>query len=206
VQATFGNGAWQHIGFGSLDFSGDQYLLLSTFNGTTNLYARANTGGGEQRVDLGPIPSGSHHYQIVWGGTEVSFWIDGVYQTSFALSGTPSNLYTYLSNNGGASLQVDAAQRPPAYQASGSYTSCALDAGTGAAWQTLSWDAVTPAGPGLNVGVRTSADGVSWGSWAPVAASGDAIAAGRYLEYRLALTSSSGTVSPQVNAVTLTRE
>ena len=41
--ATFGSGAWQHIGFGSDGFGGNRYLLFSTASGTGRLYARVET-------------------------------------------------------------------------------------------------------------------------------------------------------------------
>ena len=40
--ATFGSGAWQHIGFGRDAFGGNRYLLFSTASGTGKLYARAD--------------------------------------------------------------------------------------------------------------------------------------------------------------------
>ncbi|MEZ4638899.1 MAG: family 16 glycosylhydrolase [Caldilineaceae bacterium] len=63
-------------------FEGNRYLLISTFNSTTNLYARVNNNGSEQRVDLGAIPTGQHQYRIEWtaldaANDQVRFYVDG---------------------------------------------------------------------------------------------------------------------------------
>ncbi|HWQ13277.1 MAG TPA: hypothetical protein VNL77_10775, partial [Roseiflexaceae bacterium] len=209
VTATFGAGAWQHIGFGSLDFAGDEYLIFSTLNGSGNLYARANTGTGEQRLDLGPIPSGAHRYQVEWRAgapqDEVRFLLDGTLRARFTLARNLANLYTYFSNNGSAPLRVDTTSSAPPYLASGSYTSCALDAQAGRQWQTVAWETNSLTGTTASLAVRTSADGSAWGAWQTIALSGGSLPGpAQFLQYRLALATIDPANSPQVNAVTLT--
>ena len=205
--ASFGAGPWQHLGFGALDFAGDTYLLFSTFNGSSNLYARANVGSGEQTVNLGAIPSGPHEYQVDWaagsGSDQVVFLVDGVVRASLSLPSSPHNLYVYLSNNGSASLGVDELVRSPRYEASGSYTSCVLDAGA-EVWQTLSWTARLASSTSLSVEVRTSADGVSWSGWDAASANGMLANPARLLQYRVHLATSDPNQSPLLDAVTLT--
>ncbi len=140
--ATFGSGAWQHIGFGPDAFDGNRYLLFSTASGGDRLYARANNNGSEQNVDLGAIPTGEHRYRIDWltlnaTTDQVTFWLDGaqVAQMNLASAGA-TNYYLYLSNNGNTALSVADIDVAPAYLTSGSFTSCVLDAGSGHAWQT----------------------------------------------------------------------
>ena len=58
--AQFGNAAFQHIGFGSDQFSGNRYFLFSTYTGDGNLYARVNNNTSEQQANLGPVPVGMH--------------------------------------------------------------------------------------------------------------------------------------------------
>jgi hypothetical protein len=58
---TFGAAPWQHFGFGSDSFVGDQYAIFSTYTSSTHLYARLNNNSASQQlVDLGSIPSGAH--------------------------------------------------------------------------------------------------------------------------------------------------
>ena len=65
-EATFGAGAWQHLGFGGLNFADGRYLFFSTFNTSNTLFARSNSGSGEVQTNLGAIPSGRHTYRIEW--------------------------------------------------------------------------------------------------------------------------------------------
>lgn len=207
ANASFGNGPWQHLGFASQDFAGDRYFIFSTFNGDGNLHARVNNSAGEQRVSLGPIPTGLHRYRVEWmalNGTtdQHTFFIDGaqVAQMSVASAGA-ANLHAYLSNNGAANLALDNVLVATPYLTSGTYESCTLDAGAGNVWQTGSWDATTPASTGLSVEVRASADGTAWSGWA--AASGGALPnSNRYLQYRLTLTTSDTLTTLAFNAIT----
>ncbi len=208
--AAFGNGPWQHLGYGSLDFAGG-YAIFSTFNSSTNLFARVNNGTGEQQVDLGLIPSGAHRYRIEWialdaANDRITFLLDGVQMAQITVAGAGmANQHVYLSNNGSATLAVDWAQAAPTYRTSGAYMSCTLDAGAANAWQTISWDASLPASTSLTVQVRTSTDGSNWGAWNTVANSGGSAIgpAARYAQYQLLLSTSDAQVTPLVNSVTL---
>src|SRR5262249_29114602 len=82
ASARFGALPWQHVGWGSLDFSGG-YAIFSTYDTGTNLFARTNSGSGEQRTSLGPIPSGFHTYRIdrqpgAPGSDAIGYYVDGV--------------------------------------------------------------------------------------------------------------------------------
>ncbi len=219
VTAQFTGDAWQNIGFASDGFANEQFLLFgtSTYAGevTGDLYARANFTSdvySEQDVDLGAIPSGMNNYRIEWTVNSAdfsqdvaTFYINGVQKAQLFVpnSGLPA-YYLYLSNNGVGTLSVDYAQAAPTYVASGTYTSCVLDAGAGMAWKTLDWNATAPAGTTLTVKTSTSPDQTTWSAWSPVSASGDAIdQPDRYMQYQLTLTSD-GSATPLVNSVTPT--
>ncbi|MEZ4837413.1 MAG: hypothetical protein R2873_36355 [Caldilineaceae bacterium] len=103
-------------------------------------------------------------------------------------------------------MLVNSAHVAPVFAASGAFTSCALDAGSGNVWQTLAWQADLPANTAATVQARTSIDGINWSAWNTVANSGDAVAAvGQFLQYQLLLSSLDGTNTPQVNEVTAVR-
>ncbi len=210
--AQFGAGAWQHIGFGSDGFESNRYFLFSTYTGDGNLYARVNNNGSEQRVNLGPIPSGMHRYRIEWVVVNtttdgVNFYVDGVLGAQMTVSNVAaSNFYLYLSNAGTANLLVDQAQVTPPYVSSGTYTSCALDAGVGASWQTVAWNATVAAGTGLTVQTRTSSDGVTWGAWTAAATSGSALGTpARFVQFQLSMTTTSSQSSPVLTSMTFTQ-
>jgi hypothetical protein len=209
--AQFGNVPWQHIGFGSDQFNGNRYFLFSTFTGDGNLYARVNNNVSEQNANLGPIPSGYHHYRIDWSAfdastDQVTFYLDGLQVASFNVTNSgASNFYLYLSNaSASVPLLVDQAQETPPYILSGAYTGCVQDAGAGNYWRTISWDQTIPAGTGLLVEAQTSADGLTWSGWSAMSSSaGSALAVPqRYLQYRLTFSSTNSLLTPLLNSIT----
>jgi hypothetical protein len=208
--ARFSAAAWEHIGWGALDLSGP-YLLFSTAGTTTNLYARSADPGGEQRTDLGPIPTGFHVYRIdrvaaSAATDQISYYIDGVLRAQHTVATVPA-LYVYLSNNGGGALALDVDRTwvYPSYVASGTFTSCVLDAGSDVTWNAASWTATLVPGTTLSVSTRTSTDNATWSGWVPVAASGDAVAspAGRYLQYELSLSSGAPDATPALDSIAI---
>jgi len=214
--AQFSAVAFEHIGWADLDFAGGRYLIFSTYNGTTHLYARSADGSGEQRADLGLIPVGFHTYRIEraaqTGTTDlISYYIDGVLRTQHTVTTVPAQ-YVYQSiGPGGASptLDVDRLSVYPAYVPSGTFQSCMIDAGSPASWDAVVWSALVPAGTTLAVATRTSADATTWSDWsAPTTASGSPITSlpGRYLQYQLSMSSGSPQQSPVVDSVTLTNK
>jgi hypothetical protein len=214
VRARFGAAPWEHIGWGALDFNGP-YVLFSTFNGTTNLYARTYQGsGGEQRTDLGPIPTGFHDYRIArtpQGGVDlIQFIVDGSIVAEHTVTPIVAPLHVYLSHNGGIAptLDVDSVVLDAPHVLSGTFEGCALDAEQSVTWGTISWVSSEPTGTFVVVRTRTSPDGASWSAWSdPVgAAAGNAITSppGRYLQYRLELATGDSALTPIVEAVTVT--
>ncbi len=209
VSATFGQGAWQHVGFAADGFGGNRYLIFSTFNGSSNLYARANNNTSEVQVNLGPIPAGMHRYRVVWSALnsttdQTTFSIDGqVVATLQTPAANATNYAVYLSNNGTAALSVDDVHVVPAYGAAGVYTGCILDS-TAGGWGSVAWSASVPAPTTLAMQARTSADASTWSTWATLAVSGAAPAEpGRFLQLRALLNTADAAQSPQIDSVTV---
>ncbi len=213
ARAQFGATAWQHLGFAAVDFAGDQYLIFSTFNQGTRLYARSNLGGGESRTDLGVIPAGFHDYRIervtAGDGEHVRYVIDGAIVADHVFATAVPALNVYQSHNSGVTaptLDVDSISITPPYVASGTFDSCPMDAGTPVTWTTSTWNATVPGGTTLGLRTRTSNDLATWSAWSGQAtASGAAVTSpsARYIQYRLELTTNSTTVSPIVDSVTI---
>ncbi|MCL4830734.1 MAG: PKD domain-containing protein, partial [Caldilinea sp.] len=95
------------------------------------------------------------------------------------------------------------------YPSSGVYTSCTQDAGQIVNWSQSTLTATLPTSTGVVLATRTSLDGVSWSPWSDAAGSiisGTATLtptspSGRYLQYRLTLSSSDPLNSPEVSAL-----
>jgi hypothetical protein len=215
LEATvrFTNGPWEHVGWGNLDFAYG-YLLFSTFNTSTELFARSYTPTGELQTDLGPIPVGFHVYRIDRQSSSsttdlVSYYIDNVLRAQHTVPTLPVSMYVYQSNGDGGTptLDIDRLWVYPTYAGAGTFQSAPVDAGsTTAIWTTATWNAILPSGTTLQVRTRTSADATSWSAWsAPLTASGQTITSppGRFLEYLLELTTGDPALSPIVDSVTL---
>ncbi len=99
--------------------------------------------------------------------------------------------------------------RAGAYPTSGVYISCAQDAGQIANWSQATVTATLPTSTSVILATRTSLDGISWSAWAN--AEGSVISgtatltptspSGRYLQYRMTLSSSDPINSPEVGAL-----
>ena len=92
------------------------------------------------QTNLGAIPSGRHTYRIEWHRvarrTQVRYYIDGTLRATHTVGNIPA-IYVYASYNSGSApaLALDSLRlTAPPYAGSGSFTSCALDAGSGSVW------------------------------------------------------------------------
>src|SRR6187431_2183432 len=102
-------------------------------------------------------------------------------------------------NAGGPGLSVDWLHMST-FSSPGTFSSRVLDAGHPVDWNNLSWAADLPSNTSLAMSYRTgntpTPDG-SWTSFAPVAASGDAISgSSRYIQYKADLTSTNAMRTP----------
>jgi hypothetical protein len=210
ASVRFTGAPWEHVGWGGLDFADSRYLIFSTFNGSSNLYARSNNAGSEERTDLGPIPDGFHTYRIEKSAGDagidvVSYFVDGILRAQHTLATMPA-LHVYQSHGSGASpaLDVDRLWVYPPHLGSGTFESCPMDAGAAVVWMSATWNAAVPLGSTVALRTRTSHDGSAWTAWsALVTVSGQAITSppGRFLQYLLELTSSSSADTPVVESV-----
>jgi outer membrane biosynthesis protein TonB len=152
-------------------------------------------------------------FRIEWDATTTNYFIDGVLVQQSSGDALPHAgidsmdtwAFLYSQNPIGTTnspLVVDWA-RAGQYAASGSFTSCQQDAGAVVDWTTLSADIVAPAGTGAAILTRTSVDGVTWSDWAAVSGTTIASPDGRFLQYRLDLTTSNTLQSPEVQRVTI---
>jgi len=191
----------------------NRYFVFGTSTGDGHLHALVNNNGTEQNIDLGPLPTGMHHYRIEWTALDASndqaaFYLDGILQTSLSVTNVgASNFFLYLSNpSTSVPMLVDAAQSAPTYRTSGTYTSCSYDAGTRSTWKSAAWNPSLPTGTTVTAQVRTSTNGTTWSVWRTLAtASGSPVTTPtRFIEFRLTLSSTSNSQTPLVNSVTLT--
>jgi len=91
-----------------------------------------------------------------------------------------------------------------AYRSSGSLTSSVFDAGTTVCWGTVSWDASVPPSTSLRVYVRAGELNdpiVGWTSWKECGNGEDLPFRGRYIQYRIVLTSGDGRETPVFRGV-----
>lgn len=207
----FGAAPWQHFGFGTQDFEGNYYLIFSTMGTSNRLFARSNSNAAETNTDLGVLPSGLHYYRIEWESQDVlndvvRYYIDGILRAQHVVSREPS-LYIYLSHNGQGTtplLRADQLNLWSPYAETGTYVSCPFDATSSMAWTSLSWIADLPQGSSLDISARSSNDGATWSEWSSITSNGAApnVPDGRYLQYRLVLSTTDPFVSPVVGSVT----
>jgi hypothetical protein len=180
---SFSNSPYQHFGVGSnLGDPFSEWVIFSTKD-TTDRLSRASIQGNLFNIDLGPRPAGFHDFEIrpVTGGYE--FHIDGALATTVA--GTISShtpLRVILSAYHLApTLQADWI-RVGSYASTGVYFSSVFDAGALANWGMAHWTAELPTGTSVTVHTRSG----------NVALPNEAVASppGRYLQYRVTLTTS----------------
>ncbi len=205
--ATFANGPYQHAGFG-VDFNNQPQWAIFSTKGGGGLYARTNNGGSQQETQLaaGGLIGSPHRYRIDWTPTAVTYSVDGTqvasHTTSFGATQMRPLVSDYLA--GGTDLRVDWLRMTP-YATAGTFDSRVLDAGRVVDWGILSGTPVTPAGTSVALSVRTGSaptpDG-SWSAWSAVPPSGAIGSSSRYLQYRVALQSTSNDATPELQSVT----
>ena len=216
VAARFTVGAFQHVGWAEKDGISTPFALFSTRDGSGHLWARTDPSTGETLTDLGLIPGGLHDYRIervaLAGDDLIRYSIDGAIVAEHHLDAGAfaGSRFIYLSNAGrdpSLPLEVDRVATDVPHVAAGSFDSCPFQALVTVPWATIAWTATVPGGTSLAVRTRTSLDGAAWSAWsAPLTVSGSPIASppGRFLQYRLELTTSDAALTPAVAAVVVT--
>jgi len=155
---------------------------------------------------------GAHRYRIEWSAfdtttDQVLFYLDGVWQTTLYVSNSgATGLYAYLSNALDTPvLSVDSIQMTPPFVPSGTYTSCALDAGAGNAWNLASWDSILPANTSAGLEYQSSGDGNTWSAWTALSTPAGTLLGNsqQYIRYRVNLATGDTGVTPLLDAITL---
>jgi uncharacterized repeat protein (TIGR01451 family) len=215
AKVEFGQGAWQHVGFGTLDLvNSPRFLFFSTFNThdiTSTLYARVELLDSYHYEPINPWMAGLHRYRVEWVASDATydqanFYRDGilVYPSSPFTNTNLSNLNLWMSNAGTQNLSVDEIQVAPPYAASGTYISCPLDATAGQVWQNVSWVNIVPAGTSLIVQTRTSLNGSGWTEWTTIPISGGSITSpNRFMQYQLLLGTNNVNITPALDSISL---
>jgi hypothetical protein len=214
ASVTIGAAASEYFGLATdlAAAKGNYWAVFTTRTTTTTLYAEVNVNGTLTDTSLGALPAGFHVYRVQPIATGFQFYVDGILKTTISKtfpSGTA--LKVALSATNGApkpALQADWVHLL-SYASSGTFTSSVFDAGRVATWGTASWAASLPAGTTITVQTRsgntTTPDDGTWSAWT-TATNGGALASppGRYLQYRVILTSSDPTKTPVLFDISFT--
>ncbi|HHY57531.1 MAG TPA: hypothetical protein GYA08_19065, partial [Chloroflexi bacterium] len=196
------------------------------------MYVRSRDGTVEPVVDTwvdnwGDVESAERiglaqyrNYRINWGTTGTWYLIDGSTIITAGTNPLPHSgvvtrtTYAFLYNQDPESQSPDPLLidwvRAGQYPSQGEYTSCIQDAGQVVNWTQATVTATLPVSTAAQLATRTSVDGVTWSAWANATGSvisgtatlSPASPSGRYLQYRLTLTSGDPLESPEVGALT----
>ncbi|HRE27899.1 MAG TPA: glycoside hydrolase family 16 protein, partial [Anaerolineales bacterium] len=147
--------SWPDLGFyrelppldyGSGPYPNDSSLRIFVTRDTNTTYVRGRDGDGTQPlidVDIPTLDLQQYHlFRIEWDATETRFYTDGTLRATIpgiATLNTWAFLYSQDPATGGRSpMQVDWV-RVGQYASTGTYQSCALDAGSVVDWAEGSW-------------------------------------------------------------------
>ena len=202
---VFSGASFQHLGFG-VDFDQDAtWAIFSTFN-VPGFFARTN-GPAVEDTALAGSATDPHRYRIEWSADQVTFFVDGVSVATHDVSlGTMRLAASDFDGSEGAVTWHWARLSP--YSSAGTFTSRVFDSGqAGSDWTTLDANTGTPTGTGVTIETRsggTATPDGTWSGWEAVG-SGGTIASpdARYLQYRLALSTTDQASTPVAERVTL---
>ncbi|MGZ5398988.1 MAG: DUF4082 domain-containing protein [Nocardioides sp.] len=205
AEATFTAASFQNIGLAAdADFN-NPWFTFGIGNNPDQVYARSSSGVS---VGLGSGLLGSKHiYRVEWSPSEVRWFIDGTLRHTAPIT-VPNPLVPIVSEYtvDGSALVVDALETSR-YAANGTFSSRVFDAGQASRWGVVTPDADAPAGTTLEVQVRTGDTATPDETWSGfiTVAGGQAptTPAGRYLQYRLLMTSTDALVTPVIRSLTI---
>ncbi|MDQ2913089.1 MAG: Ig-like domain-containing protein, partial [Chloroflexota bacterium] len=207
--ATFGAANFQHAGFGQMlaSESGESWAMFSTFNDSSQLWARTNSNGTVAYKALtGSLVGSPHRYRIDWGASSVVFSVDGtVVHTEPVVIAADMRPIASDFASGGVNLSVDWMRMSP-FSSSGTFTSRVLDAGAATNWGALSYVANVPSGTTVSLGVRrgdTSTPDGTWSLFSAVSNGGLVGGNSRYLQYQATMNTSAADSSPTLQSVTV---
>lgn len=213
-------------------FASDRYAIFSTgvSNSSLGLYVRTNNVGSENNFKISStVPTGPQALRIVWrneplsggGSTDVvEYYLNGAQVHTVRFVDTSPSigdanlppLHVTFSNSASAgfNLVADWVRLTPYSASSGTYTSCAISgAGTQKyVWTGASWNpGAQPTGTALTVEIR-AADTIAGLTTAHFFELTNGMPltnglVGKYVQYRLTLTTSNTAVSPRLEDITL---
>jgi hypothetical protein len=207
---TFSGDAFQAAGLG-VNLNAAPWAIFG-IKADGQLYARTNNGTTANDTLVTGIPNllnAPHDFRINWTSTSVTYSIDGTVVATDNI-GITANMNPVISDIdvGGGAVTVKWMHLTP-YATSGTFLSRVIDAGGPAAWNTLSWDSVTPANTGVAISVRlgnTPTPDASWTPFTALTGSGAAIGGGLYefMQYSAALSTADPGQTPVLQDVTAT--
>jgi hypothetical protein len=206
--ATFTGEAFQHVGLG-LTLNETPFILFSTNNGGS-IWARTHNGTtftNTQIAGSASLLNTPQRFRIEWNATSVVYSINGTTVATHNLA-VATALRPIVSDflGGAQAVRVDWLRLTP-YSAAGTFTSRVIDGGGSTAWGAMTWTSEIPSGTAVVVEVRTGDTPIPDGSWtgfATLGGSGSSIGqTGRYVQYRLQLSTSNPGQTPVVRDVTV---
>jgi hypothetical protein len=206
------NTAWGDIGFGRQNYPGVPDLIghnrLFITNDANQIFANARNDENpvNNMLMTGTDPSDWHTYRIEWGQTTTNYYVDGTFRASDNQASTYQPFVWLYTLNPGGTVEVDWARVNYYPNTSGQFVSCPIDGGQTTAWGSLNWTGTVPGAASVTFETRTSPEGNTWSAWsAPFTLSGTGITSpsNRYLQYRITLTTSDQTASPEIDQVTI---
>ena len=207
--ATFGSGASEHVGLaGTTDLNTAPWAIFSTWMAVD--CTRVPCTSQRELVDTlisGTYIGSGHRYRIQWTTTSVIYSIDGKAVVTHTSPLITENMRPIASSAiSGNNLVVDWLRMSP-YTTSCAFQSRVFDAGQTAHWQDLNWAGQQPAGTIVDNFETRSGDvstpGPSWSAWTPVNGTAINVPNGRYIQYRMALTTTDSMETPVVESVAL---
>jgi hypothetical protein len=203
-------GAAANQSFGATNDAGTSFAVFTTKGTTNTLYAQVGANGTITEVKIGALPGGFHVYRVTPVATGFEFYVDGTRKATIAQTLPAGTLLK-------ASISAFYGSPKPAiladwvhvlsYGSSGVYTSGVFDATRTATWGKITFNGTVPAGTTMVVEVssgNTATPDGTWSAWTRVT-SGATISApaGRYLRYRVTLTTTDGTVTAVLKDLTV---
>jgi hypothetical protein len=166
----------------------DAPVTLSPGQYTLGLLSPLSTSGNRYDINVLGTYSSSPHPELTFCGTSARF--------SYSVTGG----ITWATKS---KMQDDVPFKfIEAFNTSGSFNSRVFDAGEVMRWERLEWEGKLPSGTAISIQTRSSRDNVNWSPWEDVENDGLIKSPpGRYLQYRIFLSSRSESVSPTVRKV-----
>jgi hypothetical protein len=132
-------------------------------------------------------------------------WDDMVLFTNYPFLEDNTLRAFYLAAGTTSDLALGTATAEPSYNATGELVSSIFDSGEPTQWRRIRWEEETPAGTSITVEIRcgnTGTPGASWTGWSQVTNGGASpYSTYRYTQYRLTLSTTNPTVSPEVSRI-----